>query len=141
MTGQALVEKLKPAYQRWHDTRGGSVDDWLAIMHDDIELLSLADGAEGMEFSAGRKGKEATREYFAKLAEDWEMISYRADEFIVEGDRVVVFGHCAFKNRKTGKIADSKVVQRWRFIDGLAAEFFEFYDTAKAFAAATPEPK
>jgi uncharacterized protein len=141
MTGPALIEKLKPAYQRWHDTRGASVDDWIAIMHEGIEMRSLADGAEGMEFTKERKGREATRGYFSKLAEDWEMISYRADEFLVDGDRVVVFGHCAFKHRKTGKVADSRVVHRWRFVDGLAAEFFEFYDTAKAFAAATPDPK
>lgn len=141
MTGQALVEKLKPAYQRWHDTRGASVGDWLAIMHDNIEMRSLADGAKGMEFTAGRKGKEATRGYFKQLADDWEMMSYRADEFLVDGDRVVVFGHCAFRHRKTGKTAESKVAHRWRFIDGLATEFFEYFDTARAFTAATPDPK
>ena len=36
---------LKTAYQRWSDTLGGSVDDWLSICAEDISFGSLAQGA------------------------------------------------------------------------------------------------
>ncbi len=136
----ALLEKLRYAYTAWHDTRGTSDDTWIALMADDIEMRSIADGAPGMDFSVPRKGKDAIRGYFTGLRADWEMIYYTFDEFVVDGDRVVVFGRCAYRNRKTGKAAESVIVNRWRFRNDLAVEFFEFYDTAKAFAAAVPDP-
>ncbi|MBN9119642.1 MAG: nuclear transport factor 2 family protein [Planctomycetes bacterium] len=108
------------------------------LMADDIEMRSVADGAPGMEFSAPRKGKGTVQGYFTALAADWELIYYTVDEFLVDGDRVATFGRCAFRNRKTGKTAETAVANRWRFRDGLAVEFYELYDTAKAFAAATP---
>lgn len=134
------LTKLKAAYAAWHGTRGGSVDAWMGMMADDVSLRSVADGAPGMEFSAPRKGKHAAHGYFSALAADWEMIEHTAKEFLTDGDRVVVFGHVVFKSRKTGKTVASPVVHRWEFRDDLAVEFFEFYDTARAFAAATPDP-
>ncbi len=67
------------------------------------------------------------------------MIFYTVEEFIVDGDKVIMFGRGAYRNQKTGKTAESPIVNRWRFRDGLAVEFFELYDTASAFAAATPD--
>lgn len=140
MVTSELLAKLKSAYQKWHDTRGQSADEWVTIMADDFAMRSVADGAPGMKFSAPRKGKAAAHDYFSALNEEWEMVYHTADEFLVDGDRVVVFGRVAFRHRGTGKTAESPVVHRWRFRDGQAVEFFEFYDTAKAFAAATPDP-
>src|SRR5262245_60585938 len=140
MPAPVPIDKLRSAYRRWHDTRGQSADDWLEFMADDVRVRSLADGAAGMEFSAPRTGKAALAGYFSSLHAGWEMLYYAADEFVADGDRVVVFGRCAFRNRRTGKTAETPVIHRWRFRDGLAVEFSEFYDTARAFAAATPDP-
>jgi ketosteroid isomerase-like protein len=35
-------------------------------------------------------------------------------------------------------VADSPKIDIWRFRDGKAVAFEEFYDTARVFAAATP---
>ena len=141
MLAQDTIDKLKAAYRRWNDTRGQSIADWIDLMTDDVKLRSVADGAEGMKFSAARDGKDAAHGYFSALHEEWEMIHHTAEEFIVDagGARVAVFGRCAYKNRKTGKTAESHFAHRWRFRDGRIAEYFEIYDTAKAFAAATPD--
>lgn len=141
MVTPELMTKLRAAYREWNDTRGASAATWVALMADDIEMRSVADGAPGMEFSAPRKGKATVYHYFTALAADWEMIHYTPEVFLADGDRVAVFGRCAFKNRKTGKTAETAVANLWRFRDGLAVEYFELYDTAKAFAAATPDPK
>ena len=45
------VEILKPIYQRWSDSKGGSVDDWMNVCAGNIEFGSLAQGAR---FSALR---------------------------------------------------------------------------------------
>jgi ketosteroid isomerase-like protein len=141
MLAQDVVAKLRAAYRRWDETKGHSVEDWIALMADDVKVRSVADGAPGMEFSAPRDGKDAARGYFSALAAEWEMIHHAAEEFIVDasGERVAVFGRCAFKCLRTGKVAESHVAHRWRFRDGLVTEYFEIYDTARAFAAATPD--
>jgi ketosteroid isomerase-like protein len=139
MSAPVPVEKLRAAYRRWHDTRGQSIGDWLVLMADDVELRSAGEGASGMEFSAPRKGKATLEHYFTALHADWEMVHFTAEEFVTEGDTVVVFGRCAWKHRRTGKTAETFVINRLRFRDGLVTEFTEFYDTAKAFAAATPD--
>lgn len=136
----APIEKLRVAYRRWFDTRGGSADDWMELMADDVQLRSLAGGAAGMEFSAPRSGKAALAGYFSSLVADWEMLEHAAEEFVVDGDRVAMFGRCEFRHRRTGKTARSPLIHRIVFRDGLIVEFSEFYDTAKAFAAATPDP-
>ena len=140
MNTTAPVEKLLQAFQRWHDTRGKNVAEWVDLMADDVEMRSVADGAPGMTFSAPRKGKAAAHGYFAALDAEWEMLHYTVHDLIADGDRVAVFGVCAYRNRKTGKTAETHVANRWRFRDGLAVEFFELYDTARAFAAASPDP-
>jgi ketosteroid isomerase-like protein len=134
------LPKLRAAYQQWHDTRGGSADAWMALMHDDIRMRSAADGGPGLEFSAARDGKAAAYHYFTGLAADWEMIHYTVEHLLVDGEHVAMFGRCAYRNRKTGKVAETDLANRWRFRDGLAVEFYELYDTAKAFAAAVPDP-
>jgi ketosteroid isomerase-like protein len=133
------VDKLRRAYREWHDTRGASVPVWLELLADDVTLGSLAAGAAGLEFSAPRRGRADAERYFADIARDWEMLSFTADEFIAEGDRVVMVGRCAWRHRKTGKAAASPTVHLWRFRDGKATEFVEFYDTAKALEAARPD--
>jgi ketosteroid isomerase-like protein len=134
-----LMAKLKAAYKQWNDTRGASSATWLAMMSDDIDMRSVADGAPGMEFSAPRKGKHTAHGYFEALNAEWEMVHHTPEVFVAEGDRVAVFGRCAFRNRKTGKVAETAIANLWTFRDGKAVDYFELYDTARAFAAATPD--
>ena len=132
------VEKLRAAYRTWHDTRGQNSDAWFDLFTDDVTIRSLADGAPGMEFSALRRGKADVGRYFADLAADWEMLFYHAQEFVAEGERVVMIGRCGWRHKKTGKEVETPVFAYWNFREGKVAEYFEFYDTAKAFAATQP---
>jgi ketosteroid isomerase-like protein len=102
-------------------------------------MRSLAGGATGMEFTATRHNRAEAERYFSGLRDDWEMIYFTADEFLADGDRVAVFGRCAWRHRRTGKKAESPIAAFWRFRAGLAVEVSEFYDTAAAIAAARPD--
>lgn len=133
------VDRLKAAFRAWHDSRGADTGVWLDLVADDFVLRSAGDGRPGMEFSATRTGRGSVPDYFAGLAADWEMIHYSADEFVADGDRVVVIGRCGWRHRRTGKPVESPVVSLWRFRGGKATEVFEMYDTAGAFAAARPD--
>jgi ketosteroid isomerase-like protein len=140
MSGESKnIEILKDTYRRWHETKAGSVDHWLHLMTDDVNFRSLAEGAKTMEFTRTSRCKDDVRRYFAGLTADWEMIYYRIDEYIAQGDRVVALGHVSFKNRRTGKVLETPKADFHKFRDGKICEFFEFYDTAQAITVATAE--
>ena len=132
------VATLKDAYQRWHDSKAGSVDHWLNLMTDDVKFRSLAAGASEMQFTRDSSNKDEVKRYFAGLTSEWEMISYRVDEDIAQGDRIVALGQVSFKHKKTGKLLVTPKADFHKFRDGKVCEFFEFYDTARAIATATP---
>lgn len=129
------VSKLRAAYQLWSDTHGGSVQHWIGLMADDVRIRSGPDGAPGMEFTKSRDGKADAERYFDGVAADWEMVHFTPEEFIAQGDRVVVLSQVAFRYRKTGKVAESPKADVFRFRDGKIVEFVEFFDTARALAA------
>ena len=131
------IAALKEAYRQWHDTKGGSVAYWLALMTDDVKFCSLADGAKAMEFTSTSNSKEEVKRYFAGLSDDWQMISYKIDEYIAQGDRVVALGSCSFRHKKTGRTLETPKADFHKFRGGKICEFFEFFDTAKAIGVAT----
>jgi hypothetical protein len=52
------------------------------------------------------------------------------------GPFVLVLAEVSSTNKKTGRIFISPKVDLWRVARGQATEFYEYYDTAKAVAAA-----
>ena len=63
------------------------------------------------------------------------MLEFATEHFVAQGDRVVVLGRCAFRYKKTGKVVWTQKADSWRFAEGKAVEYFEFYDTAQVHAA------
>jgi uncharacterized protein len=134
----ANVATLTTAYKLWNDSKGGSVDHWLGFLTDDVKFGSLAAGAVHMAFATHYDNRQKLKAYFDGLLSGWDMIHFTVDEFIAQGDSVVMRGHVAWRNKHTGKICATPKVDYWRFRDGKAVEFFEYFDTAGAQAAATP---
>jgi ketosteroid isomerase-like protein len=133
----ANVELLRAAYADWVSSKGQSVEHWMRLLSDEIQFGSLAQGAPLMTFTAPRRTREQVRGYFQGLLNDWEMLRYTVDEFVAQGDAVVMRGSCAWRHKRTGKSVDTPKLDFWRFKDGKAVEFFEYFDTARALAAAS----
>ena len=129
------VALLRDAYSQWVSQKGASFECFMNIIADDISLTSLADGAPELAFTARRSGKAEILSYHQELAREWEMVFLEMDEYIAQGDRVVVIGRMAWRNRATGKVAETPKLDVWRLRDGKAVDFVEFYDTARAAAA------
>jgi ketosteroid isomerase-like protein len=125
------VAILREAYRKWSDTLGGSVDEWMKICSEKIEFGSLAQGPAGAKYLTEYGSRDALRAYFTGLENDWQMVEYAAEHFVAQGDRVVMLGRCAWRYKKTGKVVWTKKADSWRFADGKAVEYFEYYDTAQ----------
>jgi len=136
MPAEKHVALLKEAYREWERSRGENGDCWLSILDDNVTLRSLSDGRPGMEFTRQRHSKIDVASYLAGLTADWEMLSWRVEEYIAQNDRVAVLANCAWRNKRTNKSIETPIVHLWRFKNLKITEFFEFYDTATAQAAA-----
>jgi len=137
MDTERNVETLRDAYAAWSESRGGSAQRWMDIVHDDVQFGSLARAvAPEVAFLTEYTNREALGAYFAGVAQDWEMIHYTVSEFVAQGDVVVVRSTMAWRNRRTGREVDTPKVDFWRFRGDKAAEVYEYYDTARVIAAA-----
>jgi uncharacterized protein len=130
------VAVLTEAYRRWHESRGASVDHWMSIFDEKARFGSLIQGtAPGLAYMDEYRTRDELRRYFEGLAHDWEMIEYKVDHLVAQGDRVVMLGRCAWRNRHTGKVVKTPKADSWRFANGKAVEFYEYFDTAQVHAA------
>jgi ketosteroid isomerase-like protein len=132
----ANVGVLKEAYRQWNETRGGSVDHWMNFLAPNISFGSIPRGAEPMAFATQYDNRGQLRAYFDGLLADWTMVYYRVDEYVAQGDAVFARGSTSWTNKKTGKTMETPKVDFWRFRDGKAVEFYEYFDTAAVAAAA-----
>src|SRR5947207_12446708 len=104
MPEAANVAVLTEAYRRWSESRGGSVDHWLSICAENLRFGSLAQGAvPAASYLGSYSARNELAKYFDGLKHDWEMIEYRVDQFVAQGERVVMLGFCSWRHRKTGK--------------------------------------
>jgi ketosteroid isomerase-like protein len=132
------IERLKAAYKAWHETKGEDASVWLDLMDDDFRLMSIGEETRGLAFAKERNSREEAVRYLAGLLEEWRLVHWTPETFVREGDRIAMFGRCAWVNRATGKSAECRIAHLWTFRDGKAIELTEIFDSARAAAAATP---
>ena len=135
---QTGIEQLKAAYKAWHDTKGRSIDTWVALFADEIDFRSLANGLHGIPWTRTRKNPAEIRDYLNGLTATFGMDHFTVDRYVCDGDTIVAIGSSAWHHLVTGKKFDTPMVSVWRFKDGKAISFFEYYDTATVAKAAAP---
>ncbi|MEM7258110.1 MAG: nuclear transport factor 2 family protein [Pseudomonadota bacterium] len=131
---ESNVSLIREAYEKWHDTKGGSIDHWTSLLGDEIKFMSLAQGAQGVEFTSAPHTKEQIGGYFEGLTTQFTMNYYHVDEYIAQNDRVVVKGKTSWTNKASGKTVETPKVDIFRLQDGKVVEFEEYYDTAGLIA-------
>lgn len=78
------------------------------------------------------KGREGTEELFSSLGELSEVIEFDPQEFIAEGDTVVVIVHEKSRSKSTGEHFEQDMAQVWTVQDGKITRCRLFEDTYSA---------
>jgi len=136
--GRGHVDKLREMYRLWALSKGASTRPWLDLLGDTIRFRSIGAALPEVTFSQDGVSRADVERYFRELGRDWEMLRYDVESFVSEDDRVAVLASCAWRNRATGKVAETLKADFFRFEDGQIVEFTELFDTAGAVAAARP---
>lgn len=137
-TTEDNIASIKSLYATWAETKGNCPEDLAGIFADNVHLASMDDSQLGLTFAKTASTRADAVRYFSGILDEWEMVHHTPSEVFGEGDRIAMFGSCGWRNKQTGKTAECRIANFWRFKDSKAVEFIDVFDSARAVAAATP---
>jgi ketosteroid isomerase-like protein len=94
---------------------------------------------DGVPFTGKRHGISAVGEFFRLMDDCQEAREMTPDEFIGQGDKVVVLGHCTFYVKATGREYSSDFCHLFRIEGDKVVSFKEYDDTYAAAKAYQPD--
>ncbi|MGE0501252.1 MAG: nuclear transport factor 2 family protein [Rhizobiaceae bacterium] len=128
---------LKAAYKAWGERGWYALDVWRDLMDEEFTIHTTVDGTTpGLAFAAERNGRNEALIYLSGIFEDWDMVHYTPEHYLCQAPMIAMFGRCAYRHKKTGRVADCAIACLWRFENGRAVAFTEVFDTARAARAA-----
>jgi ketosteroid isomerase-like protein len=124
------VDTLRSGYQAFNQ---GDLDSAMESFADDIRWENP--NAEQLPNPGVTEGKDEVRQAFVEFVQNWDQLNVSADEFIEQGDTLVVLGHTEGKAKETGREVKLPFAHVWRFSDGTAQRVQTLTDTALAAEA------
>lgn len=106
----------------------------LAMMSEDIVWKGVTGASADVPMSGLRRGKADVTRFFEHVARDMQFTRFEPQQFVAQGEKVVVLGHYAAAI-STGGSLDSDFVMVFTIRGGRIVEFQEFLDVAQLNAA------
>ena len=115
-----------------------------SFMAGDIAAVigSLSDNVEWVlpeipkvPFSGKRQGKDSLTAFFSTMADHQEVRSFNVHGMVVQGNRVVAYGHYEWHVKTTGRGWEGDFSHHWTGEDGKISRLQEYSDTAAATVA------
>ena len=125
---RAVVEAAYEAFAQ------GDMDRFAGLMASDI-VWNEAEGNPYADLNPYEGPEAVMSGLISRLATEWESITVTPSEYVVDGDRVVVFGRYDEVYKPTGEHLDIPFVHSWTVADSKLAEFQQYTDTATLVAA------
>ena len=138
MSEQDNLQIVKEAYAAF---KRGDIPAILNTLSDDV-VWFLPGQTSLVPVAGERRGREEVGQFFAALDENQEVKEFEPQEFIAQGEKVVVLGQYRWRVKSTGREFSSDWVHVFTLRDGKVAGFKEYYDTdacADAYRAASAQ--
>jgi len=123
----ALMNAAYAAFDR------GDIAGLLEMLAPDVEWNWPA--VKDIPHSGPRRGRHEAAAFFETLTAVEEPVEFRRDEFLAQGDRVVVLGTYRARAKSSGGHWESDFVHVWTVREGRIARFDIQYNTAAAVEA------
>src|SRR6056297_3118403 len=124
---RAVVETVYTAFAQ------GDMEAFAGLMAPDI-VWNEAEGNPYADLNPYIGPEAVMSGLMSRLVSEWEDISVTPHEYVVEGDRVVVFGRYKETWKATGRAIDIPFVHSWTVESGKLVAFQQFTDTAALVA-------
>ncbi|GAB3455485.1 hypothetical protein GCM10027321_08030 [Massilia terrae] len=130
-------DNIKLVRQGYDAFLKGDLNGLLSMFSSDIDWEIPE--VEAMPFSGKRHGIDAVAGFFRDMLAAQDVREMVPDEFIGQGDTVVVLGHFAFTVKSTGREYSDDFCHVFRIANGQISGFKEYADTHKAAMAYEPQ--
>lgn len=124
-----VVQQIYDAFGR------GDIAAILARLTPDVEWTF--EGPGGIPFTGCMRGPAEVVMFFDGLGRAEQDQKLVPSEFMVDGDRVAVFGRYEATVKANGVVYHSPFAHYWRLVDGKVACYRNFSDTARGLEAHT----
>jgi ketosteroid isomerase-like protein len=130
MNEQENINLVKQSYERFLK---GDITGVIQMATDDVEWETP--GPSDIPMAGKYKGHEQVGQFFTKLANTFEPVSFTPQEFIAQNDKVVTLGEYTWRVKSNGRTFSSKWAHVATVRDGKLSSFREYTDTAAAVDA------
>jgi ketosteroid isomerase-like protein len=125
MDSNEAKQLVMNGYKLYQDKK---MDELLALYHDDVEWVGP--DSDFLPFAGTFHGKTGVVQFFTKLNQSQEALKFEPQQFIADGDKVVVIGTATWQVRANGQTYENPWVHIFTIRDGKVARFEQFYNAA-----------
>jgi uncharacterized protein len=136
MNEQNNTRLVQKAYQNIQE---GDLPSFLNLLNPDVTWRLPV--MENVPFAGTWQGQQGVEKFFRTVLEVQDMVKFEPQQYIAQGDKVVVLGHFLMRIKSTGREFGSDWAHVWTVRDGKVTGFYEYVDTAtvsKAHTGAQP---
>ncbi len=126
------VSIIRQAYTDYKDKQ---VDKLAAVLTDDVSWRVIGERNSFAPFGDW-KSPSGALEYFDRLGEALDTQEFRPEQYVSDGDTVVVTGRTLGTMKASRKPIEVEWVHVFKLKDGKISEYREFLDTARVLDAA-----
>ena len=105
----------------------GNIPAILNVLADDVEFHEPPGGEP--PFTGTYRGRDGAGTFFQEMIGTVDVLMLEPQEFVAQGDTVVVLGHYRFRPKATGIPYDTDWAMVWWFRGGKIVKFQIHYDT------------
>ena len=128
MSEEANVQVVRDAYAAY---QRGDIQGVLDSLSQNVEWVAVPVAPVAGTYRG--PGEVAT--FFQTIAETFEFSRFEPQEFVAQGDRVIVLGRYTATARSTGRVVESDRVMAFTVSGGKISRFQEYTNTAAVVAA------
>ena len=128
-----MTSKIQTVQQVYAEFGKGNVQGVLALLTSDITWTDP--GYPEIPYAGKRKGKEEVMNFFMEMGKTVSFTHFEPQQFLNDGNNVVVKGFFTGKGNNTGKTFESEWVMIWEVENGQIKNYQAFVDTLKVASA------
>ena len=138
MSERENLDNLKKVYEEWGRSGGeANIEPLKKLMADNFSVASMDENTPGLKFAVDSSTKAASIAYLTGIFDYWTMEYFRPEHYVVEGNRIAMFGWCKYKYKGTENAVECRIANLWEFSeDGQFVSLIDVFDSAKAAAVA-----
>jgi ketosteroid isomerase-like protein len=123
MNEQQNVDVVRKGYEAFGR---GDIPGLLAQLDENVSWVTP--GPPDLPTAGKRRGHQAVKDFFQKLASIGDIQRFETKDFIAQGDRVVVLGEGTDRIKATGKAVDFRFAHTFTVRNGKVVAFEEYSD-------------